>query len=69
MTDRFSFRQSKSLVPLRSRWRDLTSRVRSNQAVRRVGKWIDGLQADLRGLHTIASTKWAGSPVELPNSF
>jgi L-seryl-tRNA(Ser) seleniumtransferase len=42
-------RASRSTLVLGSRLRDLTSRVRTNPAVQRVGKWFDGLQADLRG--------------------
>jgi L-seryl-tRNA(Ser) seleniumtransferase len=50
MANRSGFqRASRSTIVLRSRLRDLTSRVRTNPAMQRVGKWFDGLQADLRG--------------------
>ncbi len=41
-------RPNRSTIVLRSRLRDLTSRVRTNPALQRVGKWFDSLQADLR---------------------
>ena len=39
-------------VVLRSRLRDLTSFMRSNPALQRMGKWLDNLQTDLRGAAT-----------------
>ena len=47
----FGARDIRSIV-LRSRLRDLTSRMRTNPALQRMGKWLETLQADLPGAAT-----------------
>ncbi len=45
-------REGHPSIVLRSRLRDLTSRMRTNPALQRMGKWLETLQADLRGAAT-----------------